>query len=636
MADPLSIGASVLAFIGLADRIIRASQYVVDSIQDAPNDVRMILGEVISLRAIVESLEIQEWSDDSTPGLLADLFKTSGPIDTCRRCLSELEGLLPSFAKEDSGISKRRLHISQLAWPLKQSKARKLLAEISHHKATLLLAISGDVVHSLKDIKTKLSQLQEVMSDSERHEVLKWLEQINPSTLHNEAYKKHELRTSIWLISSLEWKSWLDESSPDKFLWIYGIPGSGKTVLASFIVEQLKKLYGGDNDYQCAYYYCHYTHNRDEATSLLRWAISQICRRNKWVPHQLKDLYDLGCDTSIPDLENVLEAVLERLQVFYLVIDAVDESIPRSDLLSLIATLAVDKRFQKIRVLATSRQYFDIERMFSGISTSISMSNPLVDADIRWFVRDKLASSYRLQRWKHMFGEIEDTLVAKAQGMFRWADCQIQSIERLRDFSQLESRLRDMPRDLSETYVRIFESIPESERSIVRRILIWVFGHSRSPWLPPDSDRGQQASLFDCDYLQELCGCLITIRAIQKTGGFNRAGDAQKMIGLFGTLTTKDVTPSDITNVEYTGQPDGSDVYASIAHYTVMEFLSSPHILSTSVSSFAMSSDYMITEFCASILRQAVEADPGGSGTDWAHDREPYCLTLGLERRNVS
>ena len=31
-------------------------------------------------------------------------------------------------------------------------------------------------------------------------------------------------------------------------LWIYGIPGAGKTVLASFAVEQLKLLYEGATD----------------------------------------------------------------------------------------------------------------------------------------------------------------------------------------------------------------------------------------------------------------------------------------------------------------------------------------------------------------------------------------------------
>jgi hypothetical protein len=131
----------------------------------------------------------------------------------------------------------------------------------------------------------------------------------------------------------------------------------------------------------------------------------------------LKDLHDRGCEASIPELENVLETVLEKLDVFYLVIDAVDESNPRQDLLNLIATLAVDKRFQKVRILATSREHSDIERLFSGVSTSMSMSNPWANDDIRRFVHARLASSNRLRRWKHLHNGMEDALVSKAQGM---------------------------------------------------------------------------------------------------------------------------------------------------------------------------------------------------------------------------
>lgn len=134
MADPLSVGASLLAFIGLADRIIRLSKYCIDGVQDAPSDFRIIHGEVSSLRAIV---------DDLTENDQLSLFAKGGALEACHRCLSDLEGLLPA---DTSQGRRRRLTIAELAWPLKQSSARKFLAELSQHKATLLLIISGDIM----------------------------------------------------------------------------------------------------------------------------------------------------------------------------------------------------------------------------------------------------------------------------------------------------------------------------------------------------------------------------------------------------------------------------------------------------------------------------------------------------------
>jgi hypothetical protein len=125
----------------------------------------------------------------------------------------------------------------------------------------------------------------------------------------------------------------------------------------------------------------------------------------------------MGCDPSIPELENALESVLTKFKAFYIIIDAVDESSPRDDLLAVITTLAVDKRFYNLKILATSRLYPDIERMFLGVSMNISMSNSSVDVDIRRMVHSRLHTSRRLKRFSHLLDQVEDALVTGAHGM---------------------------------------------------------------------------------------------------------------------------------------------------------------------------------------------------------------------------
>ncbi|KAG9498599.1 hypothetical protein J7337_009407 [Fusarium musae] len=187
-------------------------------------------------------------------------------------------------------------------------------------------------------------------------------------------------------------------------MWIYGLPGAGKTVLASYVIKELEKL-------------CEPANGSDETVPFLSWVIGQVCRQINWIPPELKRLHDRGCEPTSADLEQVLEITLQKLDSLYIVIDAVDESTPREELLSLIETMTVDERFEKIRILATSRQYFDIEQSLGEISETISMSNTMVDADIRRFVHARLRSSHRLKRWHDRFDEIEDILAAMAQGM---------------------------------------------------------------------------------------------------------------------------------------------------------------------------------------------------------------------------
>ncbi|KAI7770180.1 hypothetical protein LZL87_002551 [Fusarium oxysporum] len=394
MADPLSIGASVLAFIGLADRIIRTCKYCIEAIEDAPKDIHMMLGEATSLRAIIDSI-----GESSATSLVPNLHEQNGPIKSCHSCLASLEALLPP-----------------------------------------------------------------TMGQSQ----------------------------------------------------------TGKR----------------PNGSVCSYYYCHYSHNQDETVPFLCWIIGHVCRQINQIPPELKRLHDHGCEPTTTDLEEILGIAVNKLDVLYIVIDAVEESTPRKDLLLLIQTITVDKRFEKIRILATSRQYFDIEESLTQISTSISMSSPMVDADIRRFVHSRLRSSNRLKRWHERFDEIEQVLAAMAQGMFRWAERQIQAIERLRDQSKLQQLLSNLPKDLSETYVRTFEAIPEDDRAIVRCILIWIIGHSPG------------------------------------------------VSGIIARLSTQ---------------------------LRILRHVSRANSI----------------EIRKSVLKQALAADPEGTNTDWIHDREAYCLTLG-------
>ncbi|KAK2693816.1 hypothetical protein QWA68_008438 [Fusarium oxysporum] len=90
--------------------------------------------------------------------------KRNGPIKSCHSCLASLVALLPPTMGQSQTGKRRKLTLVDLAWPLKQSKVRKLLAEISHHKATLLLAMSGDMSRDLKEIRVGIERLQGTIS----------------------------------------------------------------------------------------------------------------------------------------------------------------------------------------------------------------------------------------------------------------------------------------------------------------------------------------------------------------------------------------------------------------------------------------------------------------------------------------
>jgi hypothetical protein len=221
------------------------------------------------------------------------------------------------------------------------------------------------------------------------------------------------------------WQRWL--AGKEKFLWIHGIPGAGKTVLASFLVEQAKAACLRQNAADpserqkhivTVYYYCYYARNQDEAVPCLRWIVSQLCRYSGLIPCDIDQLFQLQHLPTVSELLLALEIILEEFEAVFILIDAVDESESRTDLLKVLRDLVTDHRFDRVRLLATSREYYDIETYFSSISREISMNNPVVSEDIRRYVHSALLSNRKFQSWpQSLVTEVEDALMKGAKGM---------------------------------------------------------------------------------------------------------------------------------------------------------------------------------------------------------------------------
>jgi hypothetical protein len=215
---------------------------------------------------------------------------------------------------------------------------------------------------------------------------------------------------------SSDWNAWLQGTR--RFVWIHGIPGAGKTILTSFLIEEAKREGRGSDRQPLVYYYCHFVRNQDEAKPLLRWLIGQLCRKSGTVPPAMMDLFQIDHEPNVTQLLHALESALREFDCVYVFIDAVDESFPRDTLLRIIRDLTTDERFQKVRLLATSREYIDIETTFASIGTSVPMVNDLVKEDIKVYAHNALKSHTEFHDWpQDLLVEIEDALAIGAQGM---------------------------------------------------------------------------------------------------------------------------------------------------------------------------------------------------------------------------
>ncbi|KAK3328241.1 hypothetical protein B0T19DRAFT_424000 [Cercophora scortea] len=629
--DPLTISVSVIAVIQMADRVIELCKKYLGAARDAPADLRLILIETSSIKSVLDNLHFLT-SCSHGPSTLESLAGDDGPIEGCRHLICELEALLSgplggsheNGVVADGGTKRQRVKsvLAALAWPTRESKSKKLLGQLSQHKETISLALTTDSARDIKEIKAKTTQIQNTLTDLQKQQIHKWLQSTDPRPLHYRACEQYETGTGDWMLRSDEWQAWL--AGKTRCLWIHGIPGAGKTILASHMIESFNNLNRSDDDDDnsdsegkktqklcTVYFYCYFGHNQDEAVPFLRWTVSQLCRHADLVPPRLHRLYKEGGQPNLVDLMHSLAEIVKEFERVYLFVDAVDESIPRENLLRVIRDLATDSRFDNVRTVVTSRQYIDIENVMSEISVPMSMTNPLLDEAIRIYVGAQLEKHLKLRRWPaYLQEEVLEALSAKAKGMFRWVVCQIDALQRLKpDSGIVRNALANLPKTLYDTYERIFLQIPEEASTFVHHALQWIFSYREmvgnnisSPVLleaiqKSTSELAFSANdyVYDDDLLREFCGCLVTLMPEARRSRIHVHQDS-------------DSGESD--------DPDDAEARApfqvmavSFAHYTVWEFLISARIRIGSAKSFAVDGQSAMLEFAKMAMIEALNPE---------------------------
>ena len=149
MAEVLAIGASVVAIVQITDRIVGLCKFYIETVSDAPSDLRLIFLEISALKTIFDNLNFLTEYDSGISNIVCNLASADGPIEGCLKSVTQLERLFPSNWIQNTGQhqSKNRkvkATLTALAWPLKEGKARKLLDEISRYKTTITLVLTTE------------------------------------------------------------------------------------------------------------------------------------------------------------------------------------------------------------------------------------------------------------------------------------------------------------------------------------------------------------------------------------------------------------------------------------------------------------------------------------------------------------
>ena len=149
MAEAVALSASIIAIFQIADRVIGLCKLYIETVRDAPSDLRTILIETSTMKTILENVQFLMSCNNRPSAMLDVLYGADGPIEGCRSAIAKMEGLFPSgYAQGHKGSRSKRQKVkaslATLAWPLKESRARKLMEEVIRYKSTINLALTTE------------------------------------------------------------------------------------------------------------------------------------------------------------------------------------------------------------------------------------------------------------------------------------------------------------------------------------------------------------------------------------------------------------------------------------------------------------------------------------------------------------
>jgi ATP/maltotriose-dependent transcriptional regulator MalT len=209
---------------------------------------------------------------------------------------------------------------------------------------------------------------------------------------------------------------------------LYGIPGCGKTILSSTIIENVFQHCINDPGKVVAYFYFDFNDLQKQIPELMvRSLICQLSQKCVEVPESLESLFS-ACENGRrhPSLDALLDVLQQMIQEYpqpYIIFDAVDECKDRVELRGILEQMT---RWQpdKLHLLVTSRKEREIQislESFIEDQNIICLQSRLVDDDIQKYVRKRLCEDVSLRKWQKdsdVRHEIEAALMNGAHGMY--------------------------------------------------------------------------------------------------------------------------------------------------------------------------------------------------------------------------
>jgi Cdc6-like AAA superfamily ATPase len=271
-----------------------------------------------------------------------------------------------------------------------------------------------------QDIKATIKTLGKRGDTQDCQAIIDWLTPVNYALQQSDFIAQRQEGTGEWLLMSKEFQQWLAQNN--QTLFCPGIPGAGKTIISSVVIDHLHKTFGNDPAIGIAYLYCNFRQQHEQKSSdLIASLLKQLVEEQPSIPDAVKNLYSRHkSKRTRPPPDEVLGALHSVTALYsrsFIIIDALDECQVshegRGKFLQEVFNLQAKVG---VNVFATSRFIREIENKFDR---SIRLEIHARDADVRRYLNRKIENfpSF-VSKNPSLQVEIKNGIAKAADGMY--------------------------------------------------------------------------------------------------------------------------------------------------------------------------------------------------------------------------
>ncbi|TFK18908.1 hypothetical protein FA15DRAFT_649026, partial [Coprinopsis marcescibilis] len=350
------------------------------------------------------------------------------------------------------------------------------------------------------------------------------LSDINFRNLLADNLRKRVGRTGWWIFNDPRFQRWIRKRRGA--IWGVGMPGAGKTILASIIIEHLIAVAKENRRICVAFAFCRYT---DALTveKILAGLLRQILEDHPQTMAFIKPMHDYHAlrktrpskQELIDTLKSIFTSDLFDQRFFSL--DGLDEAKSKTqfDLLKSLDQLPIN-------ILLTSRRLPLLEDM---VPDAEFFDIVVQDADIEFLIEEKVSGMRTLSRLLEKDGwrrKVVRSVIEKSSGMFLVASLQLDMLGECVNIQELRSALESLPNGVDAMYQATMDRVEgQKQATLAKRVLTWLVHAFQSLKISdlqhavavcPDIFEFDQDLIVDSETLLSVCCGLITFEPESK------------------------------------------------------------------------------------------------------------------------